>query len=175
MMWERCQWHRRQRWQSQRWRRWHQWWWCCRCHLCHHQWRPQGGGGRRMTNLMSIISTLMTTIQQRWWDDDGRPAADRKIAIPHLSNATINYVLFLQLGEDMTRERGKCGGWDNRKESRWNWLSGDQLISTQSIPIRPLGQSVHVYWLAEWPDYLAPSTHPGAANAREPIPCASWE
>jgi hypothetical protein len=37
-----------------------------------------------------------------------------------LSNATINYVLFLQLGEDMTRERGDCGGWDDRKELRWN-------------------------------------------------------
>jgi hypothetical protein len=35
-------------------------------------------------------------------------------------------------------------------------LSGDQLISTQSIPNQP-------------------SAHPGAANAREPIPLASWE
>jgi hypothetical protein len=35
-------------------------------------------------------------------------------------------------------------------------LSGDRLISTQSIPNQP-------------------SAHPGAANAREPIPRASWE
>ncbi len=42
------------------------------------------------------------------------------------------------------------------EESRWTWLTGDQLISTQSIPNQP-------------------SAHPRVANAREPIPHVSWE
>jgi hypothetical protein len=48
------------------------------------------------------------------------------------------------------------GGWNLRKESRWNQLSGDQLIPTQSIPIQP-------------------SAHSRVANTWEPIQHVSWE
>jgi hypothetical protein len=54
------------------------------------------------------------------------------------------------------RERGNLGGYNLRKESRWNWLSGDHFISTQLIPN-------HLF------------AHPRAEKELEPIPHALGE
>ena len=84
----------------------------------------------------------------------GQQHTERSRAPRHPSEATIN--LCRQFGQESTRERDNFAGGDDRKGSRWRRLSGDHLISTQSIPNLPSG-------------------HPRAEKGPEPIPHVSWE
>jgi hypothetical protein len=97
-------------------------------------------------------SNWTTMMGQQWCDDDGWPATCRMLASAAPSIQGNNQLMWTVLGGWDKRE-GQFGGTETQKWVKVELIKW-RLISTQSIQNQP-------------------SSHPGVANAQEPILHAS--